>query len=119
MMGSASSQPLRIVAVDGLDAVLVQVHGELDVDSAPTLRAALAPWLHRRVELDLTGVTFLDSSGLNALLAHQRHSIQAGGHMVVIHASSFVQRIFALTGVAEYLTEAPEPDRPENTHPEW
>ncbi|WP_180357400.1 STAS domain-containing protein [Streptomyces sp. TLI_146] len=64
--------------------MLVRLHGELDVETSPLLRSALAPLLHRRIELDLANVTFIDSSGVNVLMAHNRHCQLAGGQSTVI-----------------------------------
>lgn len=51
--------------------VTLSVTGEIDYDTAPCLRAALGRCLlrsPRHIDLDFTGVTFCDASGLNALL---------------------------------------------------
>ncbi|GGU13764.1 STAS domain-containing protein [Streptomyces violascens] len=95
-MDAAAHQPLHLAVVDGLDAVLVRVQGDLDIETAPRLRAALTPLLHRRVELDLSEVSFIDSSGITVLLVHQRHARVVGGRSRVIHVSQPVQRILRL-----------------------
>lgn len=104
-MDAAAPQPLHLTIVDGLDAVLVRVQGDLDIETAPKLRAALTPLLHRRVELDLSEVRFIDSSGITVLLVHQRHARLVGGRSRVIHASQPVQRIFHLIGVHRLLVD--------------
>ncbi|MFD7336661.1 STAS domain-containing protein [Streptomyces violascens] len=119
-MVGISRHPLRVEVIAGLEPVLVRVHGELDLDTAPALRAALAPLLHRRVELDLTEVEFIDSSGLNVLLSHHRQCELAGGHATVINASRVVQRVFRVTGVAQFLAGSEElggPPRSEHNGP--
>lgn len=102
-MAAASSYPLHVDTVSGLDPALVRVCGDLDIESAPSLRALLVPLLPRRVEMDLTDVTFIDSSGVNVLLSHHRHCREAGGRLTVIQSSKTVQQIFQLLGVDELL----------------
>lgn len=54
------------------DALWVTVSGELDLGSEPVVvqmvTQAVAQDSGRRIVIDLTGVTFIDSSGLRALL---------------------------------------------------
>ncbi|MCR6032788.1 anti-sigma factor antagonist [Nocardioides sp. zg-579] len=81
----------------------VVVTGELDVLSAPGLRGAVA----RRsaegcssVVLDLDGVTFIDCTGLSALLACQQEVAASGGTLSVAALSAAVTRVIELTGTA-------------------
>src|SRR3712207_9166682 len=53
------------------DVVVVQVAGEIDVYTAASLREKLADLIdadHTDVVVDLTGVTFMDSTGLGVLV---------------------------------------------------
>ncbi|MGP3685755.1 STAS domain-containing protein [Streptomyces sp. IBSNAI002] len=70
----AAVRPLR------RDACEVSVAGELDVDTAPELRAALAQAMatYQQVTVDLAGLRFCDCTGLGALLAAAR-TAKAGG----------------------------------------
>ncbi|MFD4479136.1 STAS domain-containing protein [Streptomyces sp. NPDC058471] len=102
-MAPASSEPLHVDTVLGLDPVLVRVSGDLDIESAPTLRTALEPLLTRSVELDLANVTFIDSSGVNELLSHHERCRAADGRLVVLHPSRAVRQILQLLGVDRLL----------------
>lgn len=80
----------------------VVVTGELDVLSASELRGALA----RRpqegcssVVIDLDGVTFIDCTGLSALLACQQEVAATGGTFSLGALSAAVTRVLDLTGV--------------------
>jgi anti-sigma B factor antagonist len=102
---SAPAQPARPLAVEVSAAdfgTLVDVSGEVEVATSPQLRAALAA--RPRVSggllvLDLTGVTFLDSSGLSAVLTLQRESAAAGERLAVICPSGPARLLFEVTGV--------------------
>ncbi|MFD9903240.1 STAS domain-containing protein [Streptomyces sp. NPDC059063] len=111
-MAAVSPQHLHVDIVSGLDPALVRVRGDLDLESAPLLRTALAPLLHRRVELDLADVAFMDSSGINALVVHHRRSRDAGGHLGVIAISRAVERVLHITGVDALLVSSRAPDEP-------
>ncbi len=84
------------------DCLTVRVKGELDLDSGPRLREHLAAELAHRdasqLVLDLTDVTFCDSSGLGALVATQRRARLLDRHLVlVLDRHSQLHRLLELT----------------------
>lgn len=88
------SDPLRVVA-----------DGELDAASAATLGGALvdAPVTESGIALDLSGVSFIDSSGLRVIAAEVQRSEAAGRPFQVSAASDAVRRIFEMTGLTSLL----------------
>lgn len=81
----------------------VIITGELDVLSAPALTGEVARHTKegdRSVVLDLDGVTFIDCTGLSALLACQQGVAAAGGTFSLGALSAAVSRVIELTGVA-------------------
>lgn len=104
-MAPATPQPLHVDTVLGLDPVLMRVCGDLDMDSAASLRTVLEPLLAKSVEMDLANVTFIDSSGVNVLLSHHERCRAAGGRLVVLHPSRAVRQILQLLGVYGLLAE--------------
>jgi anti-sigma B factor antagonist len=85
---------------------VVEVEGEVDLATAPTLQDALVEAIAAEpteVVVDLSGVTFMDSTGLAALVrAHQR-AAERGGSMRLVGASKGVRRILDLTGLDRVL----------------
>ncbi|MEU9331440.1 STAS domain-containing protein [Streptomyces canus] len=87
-----------------VDAVLVvTVQGEIDHDVKDALSEALisedgtaAP---PRIVVDLSGVTFMDSSGINVFVAVYRQVEGAQGWLRIAGAQGPVLRILALVGV--------------------
>ncbi|MEU9253819.1 STAS domain-containing protein [Streptomyces sp. NPDC048270] len=83
--------------------VIVHVGGEMDIDRAPLLQEALRTLLTQpdcpaEVVLDLTELTFCDSSGLNAFL-QARLAAQENGRRLSLHApNQQVAKLLALTG---------------------
>ena len=92
------------------DSVLLVVSGELDLATVAVLDESLRRAESARrpvVLLDLGGVTFLDCTGLTALLAAARRVAEAGGEISVMRASAPICRLLRLTAVDQSLTVIP------------
>lgn len=99
-----------VTAVDGDGAfVVVHAEGDLDIESAPMLSAAIADAVgtartsERAVRLDLREVSFIDSTGLRALLAGQTTAADAGVDLGVDGLSAAARRLLELTDTLERL----------------
>ncbi|MER6409350.1 STAS domain-containing protein [Streptomyces viridosporus] len=102
----------------GTDRHLVTVRDALDLHTAHQLADALQPLLltdGHSVLLDLSGVTFLDSTGLTCLIAAYRTARTNGARLVLIAPSERVRHMLALTGVDQVLRSYPTPD----SVPDW
>jgi anti-sigma B factor antagonist len=88
------------------DAATVSMKGDLDVSTAPeladTCRAVYADGA-REVIIDLTDTSFLDSSGLRALVG-VRQLFGDGGHVRLSHPSEPMLRLLDLTGLSDYFS---------------
>jgi anti-sigma B factor antagonist len=85
---------------------VVELSGEIDVQSAPWLRDELlrivrrhGPWL----AVDLGEVTFLDCAGINVLLATRRRARLEGGWIRVVRSSPRAWRVISLLGLQDVL----------------
>ncbi len=86
---------------------LLVLYGELDIATAPELVEMLQR-LRRQghaVELDLGEVTFMDSTGLTALIDAYVAAQSNGWSFSVRRASPAVRRVFELAGVERLLGE--------------
>ena len=102
MLATLAAEPL---GADDHAAVLA-VTGELDLASAPRLRAAVGDLMGqgiRHLEVDLEGCTFIDSSGMGALLWAQHRLHSAGGDLVTLHVHGPPQRALAMSGIEGVL----------------
>jgi anti-sigma B factor antagonist len=82
-------------------ASVLSVEGELDLASAPNLKWALADVLAegcRQLVLDLTRVTFIDSTALGVLVGAHRN-LNDGVRLAIACAHPDVLNIFELTGL--------------------
>jgi anti-anti-sigma factor len=91
-------------AIDG-DAFVVAPTGEIDLSTAPELGGALeaTPPASRHVVVDLTEVSFIDSSGINVLLTGQRRLAESGAGFRVVAPPGPVRRVFELTQLVDAL----------------
>lgn len=83
------------------ETTVLSVEGELDLSSAPSLKWALADVQsagRRHVVVDLSGVSFIDSTALGVLVGAQR-GLNAGMQLAIACADENVLRIFELTGL--------------------
>ena len=83
-------------------AMVVEVAGELDLHSAPQLRAEIGRSLENkssRIVIDLAGVTFLDSTGVGVLVGALKRAREADGDLHFCNAQSRVRRVFEITGL--------------------
>ena len=85
---------------------MVSLSGDLDIDSAAEFSARLdamtaAARIH--VIVDLSGVQFIDSSGLNSLVVGARETGRRGGSFVVAAPSHYVARVFDLVRIGESI----------------
>jgi len=89
---------LRVTVRPG-SPLVVEIRGEIDIQSAPGLRDELLRVIRRcgpQLDLDLTGVTFMDCAGLNVLLATRRRALLEQGWVRVVRASPRVRRMISL-----------------------
>lgn len=82
----------------------IAVCGELDIATAPRLEQELrAHSGAATVLLDLREVTFLDSSGLRAVLIGSQEAAAAGRRFVVVPGDGQAARVIELAQVGEHL----------------
>jgi anti-sigma B factor antagonist len=92
---------LLTVSVD--PASFVRLYGEIDMATAPSVEAALET--DRSLRIDLSRVTFLDSSGMSVIARANRRAEQAGHELVVCRPSLMARRAMELGGLAYLLCE--------------
>jgi anti-sigma B factor antagonist len=90
----------------GRRSYVLAVQGELDLASTPELELRMNR-LHdlggRSFIVDLSGVTFIDSTGLGVLLRETKRVGRDGGRLLVVTGDPRVLRTFAISGAASVL----------------
>ena len=84
------------------EVAVVAATGEVDVFTAPGLDAEITALLDQgssRLVVDLSGVSFLDSTGLGVLVKGLKTARDAGGSMHLVVTSDRIRKIFDITGL--------------------
>jgi anti-sigma B factor antagonist len=84
--------------------------GEIDMANAGSLTAACADLIERRdvtLELDLAEVSYLDSSGIGAVVSVLRAIESRGGTVHITNPSGIVARVLELSGLLPLLGDQP------------
>jgi anti-sigma B factor antagonist len=83
----------------------VTLGGELDIATAPHLEQALYEAAGDGVTLilDLSGLSFMDSIGLQVILSAQARLSEANCRLELVAGGPQVQRLFEITGVKSHL----------------
>jgi len=106
-----SPPPFAIsLAAVGEQSVRLEIRGELDLSTSPQLDDALRHELGggRSVIVDLSQVTFIDSTALNTLIGALRSCESNGGSLAVSPSlPPQVTRVFEVTGLDAVIPIAP------------
>ncbi len=87
--------------------------GEIDVSTASKLRERLDAAIDRGTALvvvDLSSVTFIDSTGLGVLIGTSKRVEDAGGALRVVATEPRILKLFEITGLTERFAIAPSLD---------
>jgi anti-sigma B factor antagonist len=94
--------------VDGTTTAALK--GELDMSTAPRLTSivlGLSAAGHATVVLNLSGLEFCDSSGLDALVGAHRHLESTGGHLELRAPSCSFRKVLQITAMDRILDVHP------------
>lgn len=100
---------LSVVASRAGQVGVLRLSGELDIATSGTLRQSLDALRNEgrgKLVLDLSGVTFCDSTGLGAVATHARWAMGVGGALVVCGLRPDVEAVFAISGLSAVLATA-------------
>lgn len=84
--------------LESRDGALV-VAGEIDAHNCTALAVALTEARGGDLRVELSGVTFIDSSGLRVLVEHHHRLAAQGDELRIVRPSRPVQRLFEITGL--------------------
>jgi anti-anti-sigma factor len=107
-MDMSSTAPFSVhVRVDGAD-VNLELVGEFDMSAVESFRSCAEGALDCNggaIVVDLADVTFIDSTGISALLEMRRRLDAEGRELRVENVSVPAARIFALTGLTDVFLD--------------
>lgn len=85
---------------------LVSLCGELDMDTAEGLSDWLIASSGSTVVVDLSEVTFMDSSGISAIVVAQNHMAEHGHCLVLTRPRPFIRRTLELVGLDSWIDDS-------------
>src|SRR5215207_5974141 len=89
--------------MEGHDCV-VAPSGELDMACIDAFRSTLAA-LNGRVIVDLSAVTFLDSSSIAVLVQQRKRLRSDGGTLVIRRPHELPRQVLKLTGLGDWIVD--------------
>src|SRR5215210_4375563 len=95
----------RVTAQPVEDAILVSATGEIDMSTVDVLESELTMAREEgsTALLDLSGVTFIDSTGLHLLLEASHSSAVSDWGFFIVRPSEAVQRLIEVSGTADRI----------------
>jgi anti-sigma B factor antagonist len=91
--------------IDVGDVHVVSLKGELDVATAEGLADWLVEISGSSVVVDLSHLTFMDSSGISAMVVARNRLNAAGDELVLTRPRPIVRRALEVVGLADWVTE--------------
>ena len=94
-----------------LDTAVVRIVGELDLAAAPRLQEAFSDaQTATQIVIDLSGCTFIDSSGVRVLADLGRDLSARGGRVDLVATNPSVLRVLEITGIDTVIPVHPALD---------
>jgi anti-sigma B factor antagonist len=98
---------LRIEVANTTSPTTVVLSGEIDILSSARVKETLLAICNggeHRVIVDMTNVTFMDSTGLSALVGSVKRFRSAGGEVILRSPGPGVQKVMEITGLTRVFT---------------
>ena len=103
----AQSQALRIVQTTDSGGPVLALIGDLDLATGPEFERVLheaEQSTPSRILVDLSGLAFMDSTGLKVLVQALRFSEASGHQLILRRGPQHIQRLFEITGIDDRFT---------------
>ncbi len=87
-------------------AVIVALEGDVDLQSSPDARKVLLECVGRKmpVLVDLSGVGYIDSSGVASLVESLQSARKAGSNLILVSVSEGARRVLELARLDKVFT---------------
>ena len=97
---------LQIATTPGLDRYVITVSGEVDLATSPELDTAIIAAIESgtsSVAIDLTDVSFMDSSGLGVIVRGLKRCREADKDLDLVITNERVLKVFGITGLDQVI----------------
>jgi anti-sigma B factor antagonist len=102
----SAAGPFQITDSDDARGPLLRIRGEIDMNNSPALRLHLAKLLDlkpRRVVLDLSAASYVDSSGIGTLVEFKRKLDRVRGQLVLAALTPRVRGVLEITKLDSFF----------------
>jgi anti-sigma B factor antagonist len=92
------------------DRTVIEVKGEIDVYTAPALREEISSLVdaeHTTIVVDLTQVSFMDSTGLGVLVGALKKVRTLGGDLSLVINEEKILKVFRITALTQVFSIHP------------
>jgi len=91
------------------NTLIVKFDGELDHHVAENIRTELDDTINqhrvKNLVFDLSGMNFMDSSGIGVIIGRYKNISKLGGKVSVIHVTDQIDKIFTLAGMYKIINK--------------
>ena len=97
---------MQIATTSGSDRYVITVSGEVDLASSPELDTAIIAAIESgtsSVAIDLTDVSFMDSSGLGVIVRGLKRCREADKDLDLVITNERVLKVFGITGLDQVI----------------
>ena len=97
---------MQIATTPGSDRYVIAVSGEVDLASSPDLDTAIIAAIESgtsSVAIDLTHVSFMDSSGLGVIVRGLKRCREADKDLDLVITNERVLKVFGITGLDQVI----------------
>ncbi len=96
----------------GPDETTVRCAGRIVAETTQSLKSTVKPLLVRgkTVILDLSEVSYLDSSGLGTIIGLYVSSTSGGSQLKLINLNARLRELFSITRLGEVMSEGRDPE---------
>ena len=98
-----SDETFQLLVTVDANGPVVELTGELDLSTSPRLDRCLRQLTDPVVTIDLTAVTFIDSTALNVLMDTQRRMRDEDAKLILCGVAPFQLRLFDIVGLAGFF----------------
>ncbi|MDK8183188.1 STAS domain-containing protein [Paenibacillus sp. UMB4589-SE434] len=104
-----STNQFAVVTHQDGQQITIQLQGDLDLAASGEFRSFMEPLANdstNQLTLDLSKLTYIDSTGIGILISIVKVRKAAGAPFFVENVPSQVQKLFDMTGISKFLTSS-------------
>ncbi|MEK6794446.1 MAG: STAS domain-containing protein [Spirochaetota bacterium] len=97
---------INVREIAGTGVIILDIKGEIDLYNAPDIKDNIKTQIDKgkkKIIINLKGVSYIDSSGIGALISSLSNLKKVGGGLKIIHVYDSVKKVFELTKLTSFF----------------